>query len=374
MKRFLKSKKGLAVLATVAALASAVGAYAYFTASGSGTGSAKTATPASLTVSQVGAGYDSLIPGGGYSQDQAFGGAGISEFGNDVTLANSGAQQLTSAVVAFDNWGKAAITDLPITLSINNTPDGAITETQDFSFPAANSDGSPSTTNATFDLSTQGAFVDQEFVYGISFDASGDAASLNVALSSSATDLSLGTDTVPGTVWLKTSYDTIGNDFPACSVTPPVATGVFESVVTNCGPYSPSNPGAYGTQAEVNAGSADIPAVEFNVVGGVIVGLSPGSPSQPVDFAITNPGTTNVHVTQVTTTVATLSGAGTDGSIPACTTAMYPISGSPDTLSTNVAPGTTIFSPSGTRISLPDDNANQDNCEGATANLTFQAS
>jgi len=175
-------------------------------------------------------------------------------------------------------------------------------------------------------------------------------------------------------VWLQTSYNTIGNDFPACTATPPVATGVFESVITNCGTYSPTNPGAYGTQAEVNAGSADIPAVEFNVVGGAIVGLSPGSPSQPVDFAITNPGTTNVHVTQVITSVGSLSGGGSNSGLPACTTAMYPISGSPDTISANVAPGTTIFSPSGTRISLPDNNANQDNCEGATANLAFAAS
>src|ERR1700689_1926071 len=102
--RFIKSKKGLAVLTVIAALGAAVGAYAYFTANGSGTGTAKTAAPVALTITQVGAGYDSLVPTNNYTQDQTFGGAGISEFGNDVTLANSGAQQLTSVKVAFDNW------------------------------------------------------------------------------------------------------------------------------------------------------------------------------------------------------------------------------------------------------------------------------
>ena len=40
MKRFIKSKKGIALLATLAALAIAGGAYAYFTSTGSGQGSA----------------------------------------------------------------------------------------------------------------------------------------------------------------------------------------------------------------------------------------------------------------------------------------------------------------------------------------------
>ena len=90
MKRFITSKKGKALVTLVVAAAAAVGAWAYFTGSGSGTGSAHTATAASLTITQIGAGYDSLIPNNGYHQDQTYGGAGISDFGNDITLANPG--------------------------------------------------------------------------------------------------------------------------------------------------------------------------------------------------------------------------------------------------------------------------------------------
>lgn len=62
MKGFIKSKKGLVLLATlVVAAAAAVGAYAYFTSSGSGTGSASvgTATPFVLSGATTG----TLYPG-----------------------------------------------------------------------------------------------------------------------------------------------------------------------------------------------------------------------------------------------------------------------------------------------------------------------
>jgi hypothetical protein len=51
--RFIKSKKGIAVIATVAALAAAVGGYAYWTASGNGTGTAATGVSAGITVNQT---------------------------------------------------------------------------------------------------------------------------------------------------------------------------------------------------------------------------------------------------------------------------------------------------------------------------------
>jgi hypothetical protein len=62
--RFLKSKKGLAlVVAVVAVAASAVAAYAFFTAAGSGTATAGTGGPTALTVNQVGS-ITGLLPGG----------------------------------------------------------------------------------------------------------------------------------------------------------------------------------------------------------------------------------------------------------------------------------------------------------------------
>lgn len=367
MQRFLKSKKVLALLAVVVGGAVAGGAYAYFTGSGTGTGSAKVATPASLTVTQVGAGYDSLIPGNGYHQDQCFECAQISEFGNDITLANPGAQKLTSVVVAFRNWG-AAFSDVPITLTINRTTNGPVSKTVTPAFAGAVS-GIPTVTNVTFDFSSDGVKVEREFVYGISFDHTGDAKSLNVALSSSSLNLAVGTDTTPGTVWVNTTSGAgIAGDFPACT-TP--GTG-FAQVTTNCGPSAGTNPGAYGTNAQVAAGSADIPAVEFNVVGGIVTGLTPGGPSQPVDFAITNPGSAGVFVNQVTTAIGALTGTGS-GSSEACAASMYGITGSPVTIGATVPPGTTIYSPSGTSISMTDDGNNQDNCEGATVGLNFTA-
>jgi hypothetical protein len=147
--------------------------------------------------------------------------------------------------------------------------------------------------------------------------------------------------------------------------------GTFSEWTTNgaCG-YNPSNPGAYGTNAQVVAGSADIPAVEFNVVGGIVTGLSPGGPSQPVDFAITNPGSSNVHLNQVYTTVTSVGSAGISGD-ELCATSMFQVGGSPVNGIGIVPPGTTIFSPSGTTIKMLDDGNNQDNCENQAVGLTF---
>lgn len=367
--RFTLKRKLIAGGAAVALVAgTGIGAYAYFTAGGSGTGSATTGTAANLTISQVGAGYNSLVAGGSYHQDQTYGGAGITQFGNDITLANPGAQKLVSVVVAMRNWGGSAITQLPMTLSINNGTSGPMSVTQKFDFPSNLPTGRPSVTNVTFNFSAVGGFVQREFVYDIAFDpAFANAGGLNVALSSSANNLSVGTDTTPGTVWLDSSYVGFGNDFPSC--TTPVTTGVWEQVITNCGPNNTNNTGAYGTSAQVVAGNADIPAVQVNVVGGTLAPLYPGAAAQPVDYAITNPGTGSVHVNQVTTTVKSVTSA-SDATIEACATSMYPVvNGGP--VNGNIAPGTTVFSPSGTTISMTDDGNNQNNCQGNAVTLGF---
>ena len=64
MKRFLTSKKGLALLATfVVAAVAAVGAYAYFTSTGSGTGSASVGSHVALTITQTNT-ISGLVPDG----------------------------------------------------------------------------------------------------------------------------------------------------------------------------------------------------------------------------------------------------------------------------------------------------------------------
>jgi hypothetical protein len=63
MKQFFRTKKGLVLLATmVVAAIAAVGATAYFTTTGSGTGSAAVGTSSALTINQVGS-VTNLLPG-----------------------------------------------------------------------------------------------------------------------------------------------------------------------------------------------------------------------------------------------------------------------------------------------------------------------
>jgi len=276
-----------------------------------------------------------------------------------------------------------------MTLTINNTVGGGpISDTQDFDFPAAiNPNTEPSETNVTFDFSSQDAFVDTSFVYGITFNTTPGAApvaaadSLNVALSSSATDLSVGSDTAPGSVWLDDTYGN-NNDFPICTDSDFPTTG-FEQVTTNCGPYNPDNPGAYGNEG---AASDDIPAVQVNVVGGTVTGLYPGDSPQPLEYAITNPGTGPVQVASVSASVDTNGGTGdveTPGhtDVTGCLASWYSITGSPQSLGAHgesIPPGTTLFTTTSSTastlsIAMSNPAVNQDACEGADLGLSFSS-
>ncbi len=63
MKLFKTHKKAVVVsLALTVAILGGGTAFAYFTSHGSGAGSAKVGTASTLTISQVGAGYDSIDP------------------------------------------------------------------------------------------------------------------------------------------------------------------------------------------------------------------------------------------------------------------------------------------------------------------------
>ena len=68
MKRFLKSKKGIALLATLAVAAMATGAFAYFTSTGSGSGNATVGTTANDLVLKATI-NSTLYPGHTYSVD-----------------------------------------------------------------------------------------------------------------------------------------------------------------------------------------------------------------------------------------------------------------------------------------------------------------
>ena len=398
--RFLRRKRVvIPAIVGVLALVGAGAVYAYFTSTGTGTGSAQVGSTKALTITQIGAGYDSLISSTAadpYIEDQTLGGDGPSEIGNDITLANTGYQQLVSAVLAVRNWGPA-IPEAQIALYISKTVDGSVTfPVQTFDIPAANPDGSPTVDDLTFNVASQDVLVgggaeDNEFQYGFIFedpygsvpaDPHGES-NLNPALSSSAFDLSVGTDTSPGSIWMNDSYGDNG-DFPytnaGCTTNDSLPTVGFAQVVTEACPALET--GAYGLPAQVVAGNADIPAVEFNVVGGVIPSLYPGGPAQPVDFAITNPNAGNVGVQSVTFMVSGITGVQmpTEAGQLTCQPSWFtPLVQPTSPTNVEVPPGTTVYSPSGGSITLEDllpvgtPADNQDSCEGATVNLSFSS-
>ena len=98
--KFITSKKGFALFSAVAVIAiSAVGAYAYFTNSGSGTGTAQVGTSTAVTIAgTVTPGAGGLVPGGN-TADATF----------DITNPGTGNEWVTNLVLAsVDAYGSAA--------------------------------------------------------------------------------------------------------------------------------------------------------------------------------------------------------------------------------------------------------------------------
>jgi hypothetical protein len=96
--KFIKSKKGLALLATLAvAVVAAVGAYAYFTSTGTGIGTATVGTDSPWTVGQTGSTGGALYP------DPAIGTGNIQTKAYDITNPSSGDQYLTQVEVSVAN-------------------------------------------------------------------------------------------------------------------------------------------------------------------------------------------------------------------------------------------------------------------------------
>ncbi len=237
--------------------------------------SALAATPGVTT-------YNSLIPGAGdnYMQDQTYGGAGVLELGNEIKLATPGV--LNTVTVAMHNWGPA-LTGVPITLTLFKPPaslaaaessgPGSViaTDTEDFNFTAVLDGGNtPSFSTITFD-GFSAVKVSGSVVYGISYnpfatiDSNANyASSLNVVLSSSATNLSVGSDVYPGTVfvnllsseWLsgwQTDAGTCANSAIETAFVATPACGSATNTPLNGPPY------AY------DHGQNDIPAVQITV-------------------------------------------------------------------------------------------------------------
>jgi hypothetical protein len=401
MKLF-KTHRKLAVssLALVVAIMAGGAAYAYLTAGGTGAGSATVGSVADLSITQVGAGYDSLITSNAYVQDQCLSCAGpMTEFGNDIDLA-AGSGQLSDVVVALRNWGDA-IPGASLTFNIydpSNLTTPIATDTQSFNIPVATVDVAdawsptsvPSVYNAIFDFSSQDITLPTNVVYGISYAAVGNLNNLNIALSSSATDLSAGQDQYPGNVWVLSGVaDPISTSGDANSCGNAVSVpGSFSAEYIWCG-FNSNNPGAYGT---TNGEGADIPAVEFNVVGGAIPTLFPNDPPQNIGYAITNTGAAQ-QVNSVSVAVAfdpatnfvesTAGNTATD--VAGCYVQWFQINNTPEAVNYQVPQNsTTIFGTAmqatvgvGSELSIqmlngtPGNPQNQDDCEGHTLALVF---
>ena len=119
--------------------------------------------------------------------------------------------------------------------------------------------------------------------------------------------------------------------------------------------------------------SAGLDIAQTNTVSNI----QPDGVTHEIDYTVTNnnPGAEAVH--QVTVTVASISGAGTQtgtdslgNAYDACTPALFTVvQGSP--LDANLAH---LGTASGTAtVALNDDGNNQDNCQGATLHLSFSS-
>lgn len=102
MKRFIKSKKGFALLAVlVVAAAGAVAGYAYFTSTGNGAGSAKVGTASSWSVSAE------TLKGTLYP-DPSTGGTNVATVNYAVTNPSAGNQKLNNVQIYVANADNSA--------------------------------------------------------------------------------------------------------------------------------------------------------------------------------------------------------------------------------------------------------------------------
>lgn len=100
-------------------------------------------------------------------------------------------------------------------------------------------------------------------------------------------------------------------------------------------------------------------------------GLYPGGSPQALSGNFTNTNAGPVQVHQVTATLTSITGAGTDGTKPACTTADYALTSNPVTVDAEIAAGTAQGAWGPINLAMVDGAANQDNCKSATVHITY---
>jgi hypothetical protein len=93
-------------------------------------------------------------------------------------------------------------------------------------------------------------------------------------------------------------------------------------------------------------------------------GMYPGGPTKPLDFTITNPGTSAVKISKVAVSVDSVSPAG-------CANSNYIIGNPSVTVGQTIAPGVTTSTITGANIKLDETGVNQDVCKGATVTVRY---
>jgi hypothetical protein len=383
--RFLK-KKRYAIPAVVAAgvLAVTGSAFAYLTTTGGGTGSGTGGTSTNLVINQAGVTvYNSLIDPSDYQWSLTTPASGA-EIGNEITLAPSqtwdgtGAT-LSNVVVAMASYTPASALNgltVPITLYIYNPTTMSVIaqDMQSFAIPGTVAGDASGTNpagiddfNVTFDFSSKNVVLPPTVVYGISYvDTTPNGLNVGVSMESSPDQVSVGSDTVPGTMWVSDVNPT--QDFYGGAngeVTCSTVTSTFAQYSTTLGASGCGQDNYLVQQLR------EVPAVQFNT-SGTMSDLYPGAPAQPLSLTVFNPGPGNEMLNTVAVTASSVSNGDANTSIRPCDPAWFSIT-EPPASNADLTPGET-YTVTGAKIALVDEPVNQDNCEGATVNLTFTSS
>ena len=130
---------------------------------------------------------------------------------------------------------------------------------------------------------------------------------------------------------------------------------------------------AYWTQGGTGSGTATAGTTSTITVNqtSTVSGLYPGGPAATLSGNFDNPNASAVTISSITAVVSSISGGAGDAAKPACTTADFSIGGSVGT--TAIPSGSGTGSWTGLTIQLLNTAANQDNCKGATANISYTA-
>jgi hypothetical protein len=132
---------------------------------------------------------------------------------------------------------------------------------------------------------------------------------------------------------------------------------------------------AYFTSTGAGTGTAGVGSSSPVTIAqvGSTSGLVPNGPPQTITYKVTNPAANgSEYVGQVTVSVASIANAGnaTGTNVDACAPGLFTVAQG-TAINTDLASGA---SATGTAtISLPDDGKNQNNCQGATVNLSFSS-